>query len=195
MIVCVTNRALCRRDFLKQLALIGEGRPDTVILRERDLDDAAYENLARKCMSVLAPFGVSLTIHGRPKIARSIGAACVHLPFPMLKEEKNLPISCSVHTLEEAKTAEKRGAALLIAGHIFETDCKKGVPPRGTTFLKEVCKNVSIPVYAIGGIVPENAALVRECGAAGGCMMSALMQAEAPQKIIQTYRASWECQS
>lgn len=195
MVICVTNRALCPRGFLEQLALIGKARPDTVILRERDLDDAAYEKLARECMAALSPFGVPLTIHARPEIARAIGARRVHLPFSMLEPQADLLVSCSVHTPEEAAAAQARGADLLIAGHVFQTDCKKGVPPRGPAFLKEVCEQVSIPVYAIGGIAPENAYLVRSCGAAGGCMMSALMRAEDPQEIIQTYRASWERRS
>lgn len=28
----------------------------------------------------------------------------------------------------------------------------RGLPPRGLGFLKEVCREVSIPVYGIGGI-------------------------------------------
>ncbi len=44
------------------------------------------------------------------------------------------------------------GASYLTAGHIYATDCKRGLPPRGLGFLKEVCREVSIPVYGIGGI-------------------------------------------
>ena len=40
----------------------------------------------------------------------------------------------------------------MTAGHVYVTDCKKGLPPRGLEFLKEVCTKVTIPVYAIGGI-------------------------------------------
>lgn len=87
----------------------------------------------------------------------------------------------------------------MTAGHIFATDCKKGLPPRGLDFLKNVCDAVGIPVYAIGGIniasnynstasdspstydavrdisVPRLAE-VMECGAAGGCIMSGMMR-------------------
>lgn len=50
------------------------------------------------------------------------------------------------------KEAEQLGASYLTAGHIYATDCKRGLPPRGLGFLKEVCREVSIPVYGIGGI-------------------------------------------
>ena len=48
--------------------------------------------------------------------------------------------------------AERLGATYVTAGHIFTTDCKKGLPPRGLDFLKNVCDAVTIPVYGIGGI-------------------------------------------
>ena len=40
----------------------------------------------------------------------------------------------------------------MTAGHIYATDCKQGLPPRGLDFLEEVCRAVDIPVWAIGGI-------------------------------------------
>ena len=84
----------------------------------------------------------------------------------------------SVHSVEEAVEAEKLGASYISAGHIFSTDCKKGMPPRGLDFLKDVCRSVSIPVYAIGGIRIDKAQLqeLLDCGAAGGCVMSGMMK-------------------
>lgn len=62
--------------------------------------------------------------------------------------------------------------------HILATDCKKGVPPRGLTYLEEVCNAVSIPVYGIGGITIENAKEVINHGVEGICMMSSLMNGQ-----------------
>ena len=71
----------------------------------------------------------------------------------MKKRQKNLQrLGISIHSVEEAKEAEQLGASYLTAGHIYATDCKRGLPPRGLGFLKEVCREVSIPVYGIGGI-------------------------------------------
>ena len=195
MVICITNRALCRRDFLDQFARIAAARPETILLRERDLDDAAYEALARRCMAVLAPFSVPLTVHARPHIARRIGAKRVHLPLALLASQPGLLVSCPVHSVEDVLLAQARGADRLIAGHVFQTDCKQGVPPRGLPFLRAVCAAAERPVFAIGGITPERAAQVRACGAAGGCMMSALMRADDPAALIQTYRAAWACRT
>lgn len=92
-------------------------------------------------------------------------------------------IGTSVHSVEEAMEAEKLGATYLTAGHIYTTDCKKGLPPRGLSFLQSVCENVTIPVYAIGGIQMNGTQVdekqiqeIMTCGAAGGCIMSGMMK-------------------
>ena len=82
----------------------------------------------------------------------------------------------SVHSVEDALRAERAGATYVTAGHIYATDCKKGLPGRGLDFLKEVCAAVRIPVYAIGGIDETNADACIEAGADGVCMMSGYMK-------------------
>ena len=61
-------------------------------------------------------------------------------------------LGASCHSLEDAKTAQALGAHYIILGNIFETDCKKGLPGRGLEFLREVCRETELPVYAVGGI-------------------------------------------
>lgn len=86
-------------------------------------------------------------------------------------------IGASVHSVQEALRAEALGADSVTAGHIYETSCKEGLPPRGTEFLRAVCSAVRIPVYAIGGIRLEENQIraVLGCGAAGVCIMSGMM--------------------
>ena len=74
--------------------------------------------------------------------------------------------------------AQALGCTYITAGHVFETDCKKGLPGRGLQFLRKVCEVVEIPVYGIGGINEDNIAMVRETGAKGACLMSSLMISE-----------------
>ncbi|MFR7476795.1 thiamine phosphate synthase, partial [Frisingicoccus sp.] len=96
-------------------------------------------------------------------------------------------VGVSVHSRKEAVYAERRGADYLIAGHIFLTDCKKGVPARGLDFLKEICESVKIPVFAIGGMNVEHGRMAMEAGASGVCMMSELMESDAPGEIIKRF--------
>ena len=189
--VAITNRNIFKESFrtssgteafLHHIQRILPGI-DFLILREKDLGEEEYEELARKILPLCKKAGVSCAIHDHPEIARKLGGEYLHLPLLKLeeyvknkKEDAKFKLGTSVHSVEEAIQAEKLGASYLLAGHVFETDCKKGLPPRGLSFLGEVCKAVSIPVYAIGGINDENEKLVQKVGAAGACRMSGYMK-------------------
>ena len=87
-------------------------------------------------------------------------------------------LGSSIHSVSEAQEAQRLGADYLTAGHIYATDCKAGVPPRGLDFLEEVCRSVQIPVYGIGGVQIGSDQLdeMMARGAAGACVMSGMMR-------------------
>lgn len=174
-IVAVSNRAMCG-DFLGQLEKISKaGIP--IILREKDLPESEYETLARQVMS----FCPEVILHTFADTARHLGIKKIHLPMHMLRNTDLAyfdTVGASVHSAEEAAEAEKLGASYVTAGHVFATECKKGVEPRGLKFLRRVCGAVTIPVYAIGGITPDRTRLAIDAGAAGVCVMSGLMRCE-----------------
>lgn len=46
MIICVTNRKLCRDDFVHRISQLTKGKPYGIMLREKDLLGKEYEHLA-----------------------------------------------------------------------------------------------------------------------------------------------------
>ena len=181
-IIAVTNRQLCTRPFLEQMERVCLSRPKAVILREKDLPEDQYEKLAKEVLAICRARQVPCILHTYPEAARHLGWRAIHLPLPLLREYAGrldgFPvIGTSVHSVEDALEAQGLGATYMTAGHIYATDCKKGLPPRGTEFLRQVCGQVHIPVYAIGGIKPDKRQIheVMACGAAGGCVMSGMM--------------------
>lgn len=192
-ILCVTNRLLCGGDFLKQMERIAEARPAGIILREKDLSEEEYTVLAAQVMNICRRAGVPCILHSFPAAARKLHAEAIHLPLDLFlamdegEKASFRVIGVSCHSAEEAETAEKHGATYISAGHIFDTDCKRGVPGRGLAFLETTCKAVSVPVYAIGGISPENIDAVRAAGAAGACVMSGLMRCEDPESYLTSF--------
>ena len=173
-IIAVSNRKLCNRPFLEQIERVCKIHPEAVILREKDLTEEEYGTLAKEVMNICSRYQVSCILHNFWKTALELGCTSVHLPLPILQkitdEEKKkfTKIGISIHSIEEAKEA----------GHIYATDCKKGLLPRGLEFLEEVCKEVNIPVYGIGGIKfdEEQWNDMEKCGAVGGCIMSGMMK-------------------
>ena len=166
--VCVTDRKISRAPFLQQIETICALCPKALILREKDLTEAEYTQLAQKVQAVCRTCGVKFIVHTFWRVGLALGADGAHAGR----------FGVSVHSAEEAKAALALGAAYLTAGHIYASSCKQGVPPRGPAFLKEICTLSPVPVYAIGGIGLNKAQLeeVLACGAAGACVRSAFMR-------------------
>ncbi|MGN1411787.1 MAG: thiamine phosphate synthase [Oscillospiraceae bacterium] len=189
-IISITNRKLCNMDFLSQVREISfSGLVKSIYLREKDLSPQDYKNLFKNCLEICSNdveiFGVKYI-----DITKSLGVKNVHLSyedFILNHDTLNdfVNVSVSVHQVSEAIHCEKLGATRLITGHIFQTDCKKGLAPRGLEYLKNICESVSIPVFAIGGISSNNVKSVIEHGAEGVCIMSSLMQTDNPKLLLK----------
>jgi thiamine-phosphate pyrophosphorylase len=180
MIIFVTNRKLCRGDFLERIDSLAKKKPHAIMLREKDLEPDEFETLAGKVKGICEKNGVRLIVNGNMAAASMLGIPCIHLSMTDLRLHAAglasfTSVGASVHTAGEAKEAQELGADYLIAGHIFPTDCKKGVPAKGLIFLEEVCDSVTVPVFAIGGITKDRIGAVMSAGAKGICMMREAM--------------------
>lgn len=185
-IICMTDRKLCTEDFFARMRKVASAKPDLIILREKDLNEAEYLPMAEKIAEICKKYGIPLNLH-----THIVNGLSVHLPLPVLRNTNGVPpvpFGVSVHSAEEAREAESLGASYVTAGHVFVTDCKKGLAPRGTDFLRNMCESVNIPVYAIGGINSRNIAEIADTGADGACIMSGFMTCGDPVKYIQELR-------
>ena len=195
----ITNRKLCENENLeKQIKKIFSAYEKKIILknfeivaltlREKDLDKNKYLNLVKKIYPICKKYGIDLILHQNYdlNLDEKYNIEGIHLSYEIFKSlNKNIReklikkykrIGVSIHSLKEAKEVEILGATYVVAGHIFETDCKKGLEPRGLNFIKELSSVLTIPIFAIGGINEENSNLVLNSGAFGVCMMSSLMK-------------------
>ncbi|MDR1944140.1 MAG: thiamine phosphate synthase [Synergistaceae bacterium] len=196
-IIAVTNRAICRGDFLGRIGEIAASGVSAVILREKDMAPEDYGRLAERAGEICRLRGADFIAHTFFDEAVSIGYKKIHLPMPLLekiRESREVPqdiiIGASVHSAEDAHRAVSLGAGYLVAGHVFKTDCKKGLEGRGLRFLSEICGQSPVPVYAIGGISERNIASVRKAGASGVCLMSSFMTDPDPKNYTARLRQS-----
>ncbi|MCQ4636065.1 thiamine phosphate synthase [Anaerovorax odorimutans] len=178
--IAISNRHLCLRPLPRQVLRLS-GQVDALILREKDLSEDEYEILARRVQEACQAAGIQLICHTFAEAARKIGCGSLHLPLPLLLEKQGelgdfSLIGASVHSLEEARLAQQAGANYVTASNIYETGCKAGLPGKGTAFLKEICAETSMEVFALGGITDENEGEIRAAGAQGACRMSGYMQ-------------------
>lgn len=181
--LCITNRKLCQGDFYEKIRRIAsEGRADAILLREKDLPEEEYFKIADKVMAICREFQMECILHTYYQVAKELGCLGIHLPLPVFESVDREQLACfektgtSVHSVEQAQQAVKLGADYVTAGHVFDTECKKGIPCRGTGFIRSVSEAVRIPVYGIGGIDENNAGSVIRAGAQGVCLMSRFMK-------------------
>lgn len=143
-IICVTNRHICKYDFLKRIEEIAKCIPKAIILREKDLCAEEYQALATQVLEICKKYDMKCILHSFVEVAIDLQADAIHVPLPILRnmseEQKKQfkEIGASCHSVDDAKEAEQLGCTYITAGHVFVTDCKKGVPPRGVEDRKSV---------------------------------------------------------
>ena len=144
-LIAVTDSASCPRSLVEQVERIAECayKPQQLLLRAKELTPEDYAKLAREVLPLCQKYDIELIIHTHWQIALELGIQRVHLPLPKLSQlpvaaRRSLVISSSVHSVAEAQRALAEGAQALVAGHIYNTSCKAGLPPRGLEFLKQI---------------------------------------------------------
>lgn len=156
-------------------------------IREKDLDEAAFEQEANELKTICAEYHIPFVVNDSVEIALDIDADGVHVGQSdikgrdirkMIGDDKILGISAG--TVEEAVAAEKAGADYIGVGAVFGTSTKKNARNLSVEKLQEISDSVSIPVVAIGGIGASNIMELENSGVDGVAVVSAIFAAENP---------------
>jgi thiamine-phosphate pyrophosphorylase len=182
-----------------------KGGVNVVQLRERDLPAGELLAMATRLREVTRGRAL-LIINDRLDVAVAAGADGVHLPESGLPEAfarrllgRHAIIGRAVHSKEAAVEAEQAGADYVQLGTIYATQSKPDLKPSGPKLVREVSAAVAVPVLAVGGVNPENAAEVIDAGAFGASVISAILGAEDPQaaarQLVEAMAEAWKKRS
>lgn len=191
-LIYVTERRRIRGDAHDYLSRLLSGRPDALLIREKDLSPEELIRFAAPLVPIAERYGVSLILRGSAEEARQLGISHLQLSFaealaaPLPQDFDSIGVS--VHSLAEALEAQRRGADTVTYGHIFTSPCKPGLPPRGTAALDEIVRACTIPVYAIGGITADTLPFLLPIHPAAACLMSASMTDPEPETLTTRLR-------
>ena len=150
-------------------------------LREKDLDDASFYEEAVKLQEMAKEYGVPFVVNDNVEIAVRMNADGVHVGQSdmeagdvraLIGPDKILGVSAQ--TVEQAVLAERRGADYLGVGAVFPTGSKDDAVEVSRETLAAICRAVSIPVIAIGGITRDNVAELKGSGIVGIAVISAI---------------------
>jgi thiamine-phosphate pyrophosphorylase len=159
--------------------------PSAIQIRVKHHDPAVFFEIARSVKNAVAKirnFKGLFIINDRPDIALLNKIYSVHLgqdDIPAYAARKifdrKITVGISTHTLDEAVAAAENGADYIGFGPVFKTTTKENPRPvTGISLLMDVCKKVSVPVVAVGGINFENLKSVKDAGAHCAAMISSL---------------------
>jgi len=197
----ISDRKACRPRVLplvlKQAAQAGV---KMIQLREKDLTPGELLTLAADVQDSVSRFGTRVLINDRADIAAAVGAAGVHLTehgIPAGAARRILGddalIGVSAHSAEGVVAAEGGGADFVVVGPVFRSPTHPTADPIGLHSLERITSRVKIPVFALGGITPENALECLEAGAAGVACVSAVVGAKSVRSAVRAFKRVMGC--
>jgi 8-oxo-dGTP diphosphatase len=162
-------------SFFSRLEARLQGGLRLVQVREKNLARDALKGFAQRVLARARAHGAKVLLNSDVELARAIGADGVHLTAAQLRgatARPDLPwCGASCHSVEELRRAGDLGVDLVVLGPVRATPSHPGAVPLGWDRFREVAAGASIPVYALGGLLPRDLEKARSCGAHGLAMV------------------------
>jgi thiamine-phosphate pyrophosphorylase len=185
----ISDRKLTHgRDLVWVIEQALDGGVNAIQLREKDLSSKELFSLAERVTRLCQRYNAQLFINDRVDVALAVDAAGVHLgeaSMPVAAARSLLgahrSIGVSTHSLDGARRAERESADFVVFGPVYFTPSKADMGvPQGLKALRIIVENISLAVYAIGGIKADNLLEAKSVGSRGVALISAIMSAEDP---------------
>ena len=190
------------RDHIEGARLALQGGADVIQFREKKMETGEMIRVCEIIQDLCRQHGAIFIVNDRVDVALAMHADGVHvgqkdMPAAIARRliGPNKILGVSASDVEKAKKAEADGADYVGTGMIFPAGVKKDLSvAKGVAILREVSRAVQVPVVAIGGIDHGNAASCIEAGAAGCCVITAVIGAadvrQAATNLAQVIRAA-----
>jgi 8-oxo-dGTP diphosphatase len=139
------------------------------LIQVRDKGNWERAQLIYAVKSLARQYGARVLVNGGP------AADGIHLSAEQLMTLRAKPqdglVAASCHTLQELGHAMAIGLDFAVLGPVKASTTHPGAPPLGWDEFRRIAAGASIPVYAIGGLRPEDMDRARAAGAHGLAMI------------------------
>jgi thiamine-phosphate pyrophosphorylase len=166
------------------------------VLQYRDKSTNDKKSIAKELLKLCRAYNVPLIINDNVELAEKVGADGVHLgkddgvildARQRLGKQAIIGVSC-YNSLERAIKAEKDGATYIAFGRFFTSNSKPLAASAQIGTLSAAKKVLTVPIVAIGGILPENGVELVNAGADLLAVIGGLAM-QNPQLAAQHYNA------
>lgn len=193
------SRGFSEQEFLERIDAAVCGGVTMVQLREKERSSRDLYDLAVKVLDICRNRHVPLLIDDRADIALAAGADGVHVGASDLSVDvlravmgKNIIIGSTAKTVEWALREQRLGADYLGVGAVYPTKTKADAAGIEMQEFRRICKSTDIPIAAIGGLGYDNIDILKDSGAKGIAVVSAIMQADDPQQAARLLKGKLE---
>jgi len=149
-------------------------------VREKSLSGPDLEKFASEVIALAKPYQAKVMINADVDLAKRLGADGVHLPSHQLMTFTEKPVglllAASCHTQAEMLQAQKLGADFVVLAPVLPTASHPGALVLGWQQFSALLKDSAMPVYALGGMQPQDMQTALEHGAHGISMQRAIWQ-------------------
>jgi thiamine-phosphate pyrophosphorylase len=189
----ITDRTVSSLSVEDQVKITLDGGVQFIQYREKEHSRRETFFIAERLRKITDGYDCTYIVNDHADIALAVGADGVHLgqddlPLEYAKKiMRDKMIGISTHSLVEAMKAAEGGASYIGFGPMYHTTTKDAGEPKGPRMLKEIRKNVEVPIVAIGGIGFDNLKDVFETGADAVAVASAILQAGDVSQAVKTF--------
>lgn len=184
---------------LAALDALGERKPSALAIqiRAKSCADAQLADVARLARQAVAH--VPLVLNGSSRLAVEQGYDGVHWPAARIAANTaatqgaatatigGLAIrTAAIHSADTVAEAERAGATALVFAPVYAPRWK-AVAGAGLDALRQAVAASSLPVYALGGVVPARVAACINAGAHGVAVLSGVMGCPATAAAAERY--------
>lgn len=180
-VYAITNLAETgETEFLLQVERALADGLKLIQVREKQLERDVLYTFAEKVLKLAQPYAARVLINGSVGLARTLGAHGVHLSSSQLmvlqQKPENLICAASCHNREELAQAEKLGLDFVVAGPVLPTLSHPEAEPLGWQKFGDLIRDTCLPVYALGGLQPQDITTAWQSGAHGIAMQRGIWQ-------------------
>ncbi|BCN93842.1 hypothetical protein THMIRHAM_16270 [Thiomicrorhabdus immobilis] len=148
-------------------------------LRAKGLSPTEFSEIAKPAIELCHQAGAKILLNGSIQLLQDFPEADgIQLASNVIYEYSGRPIShdkllgVSTHTDKDIQQALKIGADFILLSPVKETSSHPGVPGIGWDVFSEKVKSISLPVYALGGMQPEDVQIAKQKGGQGVAAIS-----------------------
>lgn len=167
-------------EFLQRLVAALDRGIRLVQLRTPSLPPAAFEALAGEVVAVCRARGAQVLLNTEPELALRLGADGVHLSSPRLQALRARPVpadlwcAASCHDAAELLQARTIGVDFAVLSPVQATASHPQALPLGWRNFERLVWDLPLPVYALGGVGPDDLAAALAARAQGVAAIRAL---------------------